>query len=110
MLRLLFICSQNKLRSPTAETIYSSIPGVEARSVGLNSNASSPISLDDIEWADLIFVMEQTHLNKLRKAFGKNSDKKRIFVLNIPDDYDYMQPELIELIQERVDPILTRYA
>ncbi|MBL8021678.1 MAG: phosphotyrosine protein phosphatase [Leptospirales bacterium] len=109
MLNLLFVCSQNKLRSPTAEEVYSDTPGVETRSAGLNSNSQSPISLDDVEWADLIFVMEQTHRIKLQKAFGKSVGKKRIVVLNIPDQYDYMQPELIESIREKVDPVLARY-
>lgn len=106
MKRLLFICSQNRLRSPTAEQVFSQWPGVEAISAGLNHDAVTPLSADLIEWADTILVMEQSHKNKLSKKFRGYLAGKRIVVLGIPDDYDYMQPELISLLKAKVPRLI----
>ncbi len=99
--RLLFICSQNKLRSPTAETVYSEHPRIEVDSAGLNHDSVVPLSPEQIEWADLILVMEKSHRTKLSKRFQKHLSGKRVVVLGIPDDYDYMDPVLVDLIKSR---------
>jgi predicted protein tyrosine phosphatase len=99
--RILFICSQNKLRSPTAEAVYASHPGVDVDSAGLNHDAEVPLSPEQIEWADLILVMEKSHRNKLKKKFRKYLSGKRVAVLDIPDNYDYMDPALVDLIKRR---------
>jgi len=73
MTRALFICTQNRLRSPTAEQIFSNWPGVETDSAGLGNDATIPLSVEQIEWATLIFVMEKAHRNKLsNKAVSDN--------------------------------------
>lgn len=84
------------------------MPGVDVRSAGTSADAENPVSRDDIEWADSIFAMEQTHLQKLRSMFQTAMSAKRCFVLGIADDYAAMQPELIELLRARIDPILRR--
>lgn len=99
--RILFLCSQNKLRSPTAEAVFAGHPSVEVDSAGLNHDAEVPLSEEQVEWADLILVMESNHRNRLNKKFGKSLAGKRIAVLNIPDDYDYMDPGLITLLKQR---------
>lgn len=99
--RILFLCSQNKLRSPTAEAVFLDYPNLEVDSAGLNNDAEVPLSEEQIEWADLILVMESTHRNRLNKKFGKSLAGKRVAVLDIPDDYDYMDPALIELLKQR---------
>jgi predicted protein tyrosine phosphatase len=99
--RILFICSQNKLRSPTGEAIYEDHPGVEVDSAGLNNDAEVPLSPEQIGWADVILVMEKAHRVRLNRKFRGELAGKRIAVLGIPDDYEYMQPELISLLQER---------
>ncbi len=106
MKRLLFICSRNRLRSPTAESVFSEYPGLEAISAGLDNDAETPVSSDLLEWADIILVMERKHRNKLTTKFKRFLTRKKIIVLNIPDDYDYMQPELIELLRKRVPQYL----
>ncbi|MEM0967193.1 MAG: phosphotyrosine protein phosphatase [Verrucomicrobiota bacterium] len=103
MKRILFLCSQNKLRSPTAENIFSERRGVEVDSAGLNNDAEVPLSPEQIEWADLILVMENTHRNRLNRKFRKHLAGKRIAVLGIPDDYDYMDPDLIKLLEFRCE-------
>jgi predicted protein tyrosine phosphatase len=99
---LLFVCSQNKLRSPTAEQVFSQYPGVEAMSAGTNNDAVTPLDGELVEWADFIFVMEKAHLNKLRGKFKKHLGGKRVVCLDIPDDYDFMDPMLIRLLETKV--------
>jgi predicted protein tyrosine phosphatase len=98
MKRALFICSQNRLRSPTAEQVFSSWQNVETDSAGLGADANVPLSTEQIEWANIIFVMEQTHRKKLNTKFKAHLNGKRIICLNIPDDYEYLQPELVAVL------------
>lgn len=106
MRRLLFVCSQNRLRSPTAEAVFSRVPGVEAASAGLNNDATTPVTGDLIEWAHIVFVMEQSHRNRLTKKFHALLKGKRVVVLGVPDRYEYMSPDLVALLEERVAPFL----
>lgn len=103
---VLFLCSRNKLRSPTAEAIFSGHPSIEVDSAGLSSDSEVPLTLEQIEWADLILVMEKVHRSRLNQKFGRALSKKRIAVLDIPDEYDYMDPELVRLLRLRCAPYL----
>ncbi len=69
MKRVLFICSQNRLRSPTAEQVFADWPGIETSSAGLNHDAENPLTPDLLRWADIVFVMEQAHRRKLSSRF-----------------------------------------
>jgi predicted protein tyrosine phosphatase len=89
------------LRSPTAETIFTTHPEVEVDSAGLNEDAVVPLSPEQIEWADLILVMEKAHRIKLSKKFRKYLGGKRVVVLGIPDEYGYMDPKLVELLKRK---------
>ncbi|WP_448657797.1 low molecular weight protein tyrosine phosphatase family protein [Sphingomonas sp. CJ99] len=102
MRNYLFICSQNKLRSPTAEQIFSSRQGIEVSSAGTNHDAENPVTPELLEWADTIFVMERQHRNKLQKRFRSSLNGKRIVCLDIPDEYEFMDPELIRLLEARL--------
>jgi predicted protein tyrosine phosphatase len=99
---LLFVCSENRLRSPTAEAVFSEYSGVEAIGAGTNSDAATPVSGDLIEWADVILVMEKSHRNKISKKFKEQLKGKKLAVLDIPDVYEYMDPELIKLLKVKV--------
>jgi len=94
--KLLFVCSENRLRSPTSEAVFSEYEGVEAIGAGTNSDAETPVSGDLIEWADIILVMEKSHRNKVAKKYKELLKDKRLVVLDIPDNYECMQPELIQ--------------
>lgn len=98
----LFICSRNQWRSPTAETVFRRYPNVQARSAGTSPNARHTVSIDDIAWADKIFVMEQKHKSRLLAQFSRALQYKEMIVLDIPDDYRYMDEELIEILKESV--------
>lgn len=102
MKKLLFICSENKLRSATAETVFSEYDDVRAIGAGTNKDAITSISGDLIEWADNIFVMEQDHKIKVTKKYNSLLKNKKIIVLGIPDNYKYMQAELIQLLKNKV--------
>jgi predicted protein tyrosine phosphatase len=101
-MRLLFVCGRNRLRSPTAEQLFSGVAGVEALSAGVSPDAEQPVTADLVEWADLIFVMEPAHRAKLSRKFGRALRGKRVVVLGIPDDFGYMDPELVRLLWDRV--------
>lgn len=102
MRKILFICSQNKLRSPTAETVFFNYEGWEVRSAGLNNDAEIPLGIDDVLWAEYIFVMEQTHKKKLKKRFREYIKNQHIICLGIPDNYEYMDEELIHILKNAV--------
>ena len=104
--RVLFICSQNKLRSPTAEQVFSTWKTLECDSAGLAPDADVQLSTEQIEWAETIFVMERQHKNKLSRKFKAYLNNKRVIVLGIPDDYAFMEPSLVDLLQRKVPPIL----
>ncbi|QVW26710.1 low molecular weight protein tyrosine phosphatase family protein [Pseudomonas hormoni] len=102
MLNVLFICSQNRLRSPTAEQHFADWPGVETASAGISNDAYVPVSPELLLWADLVFVMEPIHRNKLVARFGSELADKRVVCLDIPDVYQYMEPALIKVLEARV--------
>ena len=106
MKRVLFICSRNRLRSPTAEHVFSSVPGIETDSAGLASDADCLLSADQIEWADVICVMEKRHRAQLTQRFKRHLSGKKVVCLDILDNYQFMQPELVSLLEKRVLPHL----
>ncbi len=103
---LLFICSRNQWRSPTAEEILKKNPNYNVRSAGTSPKARRTVSSSDISWADIVFVMEKKHKNRLLAEFNRMLEFKPVHVLDIPDEYQYMDPELISEIQEKVGIIL----
>lgn len=100
---ILFICSKNQWRSPTAELIAKTEYGLNAKSAGISSKAKRKISSALLSWADIIFVMEEKHLEYLQEHFGELIEQKDVRVLDIPDVYQYMAPELITLLKYDLD-------
>lgn len=109
-LNLLFICSRNQWRSPTGEEIWRRRPGFNARSAGTSPNARKTVGPADIRWADYIFVMEKKHKNRLIAEFTHMMDHKPLYVLDIPDEYKYMDQELVDELESKVTDILDREA
>ena len=101
-LKVLFICSQNRLRSPTAEQVFADWPGIETSSAGLNHDAENPVTPELVQWADIIFVMERAHRSKLSAKFKPHLGKARVICLDIPDEYGFMDPALIRLLKAKV--------
>ncbi len=98
-MKLLFVCSQNRMRSPTAEHLLQGAPGYAVRSAGLAPSSRTPVSKQLITWANLIFVMEPWHSLVLEQDFSKALKGKRVICLNIPDEYQYMEPELVHVLK-----------
>jgi len=103
MQNLLFICSRNQWRSPTAEKIYSKDPRVNVRSAGTSPRAKRTVNAKDLQWTDLIFVMEYKHKDKLKAEYNRVLQYKKIIVLDIPDDYLYMDEELVEILEQSIE-------
>ncbi|RCS41053.1 phosphotyrosine protein phosphatase [Bremerella cremea] len=103
---VLFICTRNLWRSPTAERIYCDDPRFAVRSRGLSSKAARRLAVKDLEWAEIIFVMEHEHLARLRTLHRRSLPGRSVYVLDIPDEYPYMDPRLVELLRERVESYL----
>lgn len=101
-MNLLFVCSECRLRSPTAEQVFGAYPGVTAIAAGTNHDARTPVSGDLIAWADIVLVMEKAHRNKVAKKFREQLQGKRLVVLGIPDNYEFMDPQLVQLLKARV--------
>ncbi|MGS0894240.1 low molecular weight protein tyrosine phosphatase family protein [Burkholderia stagnalis] len=106
MIRALFICSRNRLRSPTAEAVFAAWPGVETDSAGLAPDADTRVSAEQIDWAGIVFVMERVHKARLTAQFGAYLKDRKVVCLNIPDRYAFMQPDLIALLERKVGPFL----
>jgi predicted protein tyrosine phosphatase len=102
MQRVLFICSRNKLRSPTAEAVFSRYDELEVESAGLSPDAENPVTPASLGEADIIFVMEKIHRTRLMQKFKNHLKGKRVICLDIPDDYDFMDEELVRLLQHKV--------
>jgi predicted protein tyrosine phosphatase len=100
--KILFVCSQNRLRSPTAEQVFSRRDDLDVMSAGTNHDAENPLSSELIGWADVIFVMEKAHRSRIQRRFRAALDDKRIVCLDIPDVYGFMDPALVRLLEEKL--------
>lgn len=106
-MNVLFICSKNQWRSPTAEHVFASVDDIKTRSAGTSRHARHTLTVKDIAWADLIMVMESRHKDIVQQSF--NTQAKKILVLNIPDDFPYMDAQLIALLQETALPRIHKH-
>jgi predicted protein tyrosine phosphatase len=102
MKKILFVCSQNRLRSPTAEQLFASRADLEVASAGTNHDAETPLTAELVAWAHIIFVMEKAHRSKLQRRFRAAMKHARLVCLDIPDDFAFMDPDLIDLLTIRL--------
>lgn len=105
MKNLLFICSRNQWRSPTAETVWRK-RGYPVRSAGTSPRARRTVNAQDIQWADIIFVMEKKHKQRLTAQFSRLLQYKPLHVLDIPDEYRYMDEELVMTLEQSITSLL----
>jgi predicted protein tyrosine phosphatase len=103
---VLFVCSRNQWRGPTGEKVWGKVSGVAVRSAGTSRKARRRLTLADIRWADLILVMEQKHKLRIMADFRDETKFKSLHVLDIPDDYQFMASELVEIITEKAEPLI----
>lgn len=106
MMNILFVCSRNKWRSRTAETIFRNNQDHVIKSAGTENDARVKATEKLVKWADLIFVMEKRHRQRLEEKFEDAMSGKEVVVLDIEDNYPYMDEALIEILQTSVSPYL----
>jgi len=100
--KILFVCSRNRRRSLTAEAIFKGEPAWDVRSAGTEESARIKVTAGQLGWADIIVVMEKRHKERLRQKYPEELAAKRCVCLFIADDYEYMDPALIELLREKM--------
>jgi predicted protein tyrosine phosphatase len=104
--RVLFVCSLNRCRSATAERVFCKRDDLEVRSAGTNADAMVRVNRRMLDWADLIFTMDDTQRQSLERMFPSHPALAGLICLDIADDYSFLQPELVELLESRVAPYL----
>lgn len=105
--RVLFVCTANRQRSPTAERLYESDPRFEVRSAGTLAVRGREVTTDDLAWADLVVVMEEQHRRHIEREFPCAAQDVRFIVLGIPDVYLYMETRLWQEIRSRLEAALS---
>ena len=111
MPNILFICGKARKRSPAAADIAARLLGVPTDFAGLSNDADERLGSEQVDWADIVVVMEKAQLSRLNRQFGPSLKGKRLLCLDIPDKFEFMQPELVALVTrklERVMPTGTR--
>ena len=101
-MKILFLCSQNKRRSLTAEKIFNGVNGHAVKSAGTENNSRVKVTPGIIGWADIIYCMEKKHVRRIRDKYNNLLNGKEVVCLNISDDYAFMDEELINLLQALV--------
>lgn len=107
MEKLLFVCSRNRFRSLTAEKLFEGSPIYQIRSVGTQPTARIVVTAGHLGWADTIFCMENSHVNRLKRKFPEALQGKRVICLHIPDDYEFMHPDLLDELRAKLAPHVT---
>ena len=100
--QLLFVCSRNQWRSPTAASLFKNSQLYVAKSAGTSDKARIKLTANLINWADQIFVMEKRHAAIIQQKYPDSIVGRSIVTLQISDDYQYMDPELIEILESRL--------
>jgi len=102
VIKILFVCSRNRWRSLTAEKIFNGRNNHEVRSAGTEENERIKITAGHTGWSDVIFVMEKKHQIRIQQKFREELKGKKVIRLDIPDEYEYMDEELIDLLESRI--------
>lgn len=102
MLNVLFICGKNRLENPSAQQVFAAYPGVQCTEAELGPGARQPVTAAHVATADLIFVMEKTQQLRLMEQFTPQISGQRIICLDIPEDYSFLAPPLIDLLMSKV--------
>jgi predicted protein tyrosine phosphatase len=107
-MRVLFVCHYNRKRSATAERIFGKEPGLDVRSAGTSQDALVRVNQRMLEWADVIFIMDDEQRRELGRMFPGHAALARLVCLDIQDQYDFLDPELVALLKERTAPHFAR--
>lgn len=102
--KVLFICSMGILRSATAARLYAH--KYNTRSAGSWGDALIPITPMLLAWAEEIVFVNKENFENAVAEFGEEVFKETpTKVLDIPDRYPHMHPELQQAFKEQYEPI-----
>ena len=104
--KILFLCRHNRMRSPTAERLFAKRPDLDVRSAGTAADALARVNAHMLDWADLIFIMDEQQRRSLKRRFAGHPKLDQLICLDIPDEFTFLQPELVELLESRTTPHL----
>lgn len=104
----LFICHYNRKRSATAERVFGKDPSLEVLSAGTSEEAMVQVNQRMLEWADILFVMDDEQVRALGNMFPGHPAVDHVVCLNIADNYDFLDPELVAILKERTMPHLQK--
>jgi predicted protein tyrosine phosphatase len=107
-MRVLFLCRQNRKRSATAERVFGKDPALDVRSAGTSEDALVRVNRRMLQWADVIFTMDDEQQRELSQLFPDEAALSKIVCLDIRDMYDFLDPELVALLRERTAPHIAR--
>ncbi len=105
--KVLFICSRNKIRSLTAEKLMEGVTGYRVASAGTQPGARVVVTAGQIRWADIIFCMEKSHLQRIRDRFAEDLEGKQVVTLHIPDEYQFMADDLMDELRAKLAPYVS---
>ncbi len=104
--KILFVCRQNRVRSATAERLFCKRPDLDVRSAGTSGDAMVRVTARMLDWADVVVIMDDSQRAALTAMFPLHPAIARLICLEIPDDFTFLQPELVTLLEDRVPPLL----
>jgi predicted protein tyrosine phosphatase len=108
--KILFVCSRNRLRSLTAEQLFDGVNGHQVRSAGTEAGARVRVTAGHLGWADLVVAMEKRHVSRMREKFADTLAGRRLICLHVPDEYAFMDPALVERLEAEMAPYLSERA
>src|SRR4051812_13675730 len=104
--KVLFVCRLNRVRSATAERLFCKRPDLDVRSAGTSSDAMVRVNARMLDWADVVFTMDDGQRVALEEMFPRHPALAALVCLNIPDEFTFLQPELVVLLQQRITPLV----
>jgi predicted protein tyrosine phosphatase len=104
--KVLFICQRNRVRSATAERLFCKRIDLDVRSAGTSSDALVRVNARMLEWADVVITMDESQRAALEQMFPCHAALARLVCLQIPDDFTFLQPELVRLLEARIAPLV----
>mgnify|MGYP003623783245 CR=1 FL=1 len=107
--KFLIICTGNNDRSPTAAAVCRQFPNLEVRSAGTSLYAITPLTAEMVSAADVLIVMERGHVAHIEEHYPEAAAAKAVYCLEIPDEFSCMDPTLMRMLQERLQPIIEKH-
>jgi len=107
-IRVLFICQFNRKRSATAERVFAKDPSLDVRSAGTSVDALVQVNERMLDWADVVFIMDEAQRLALEHLFPAHEAARRAICLDIDDKYAFLDPELVTLLRDRANPHIER--